>query len=62
MIFQEAIPGGCDIRVTVVGDQLFPAQIVVPDGGYEYDFRLHTASVGDHPVDLAGHGDPACWR
>ena len=52
VIFQEAIPGGCDIRVTVVGDELFPAQIVVPDGGYEYDFRLHSDQSAITPITL----------
>ena len=52
VIFQEAIPGGCDIRVTVVGDRVFPAQITGPADGYEYDFRLHTAQSAITPVDL----------
>jgi glutathione synthase/RimK-type ligase-like ATP-grasp enzyme len=52
LIFQEAITGGCDVRVTIVGDRLFPAQIVGPSGGYEYDFRLHTAESSISPVTL----------
>ena len=52
VIFQEAIAGGCDIRVTVVGDRVFPAQITGPADGYEYDFRLHTARSAITPVDL----------
>ena len=52
VIFQEAIPGGRDIRVTVVGDRVFPAQIIGPADGYEYDFRLHTAQSAITPVDL----------
>ena len=52
LIFQEAIPGGCDLRVTVVGDRLFPAEIVGPADGYEYDFRLHTAQSSITPVEL----------
>ena len=52
LIFQEAIPGGCDLRVTIVGDRLFPAQIVGPSDAYEYDFRLHTAESSISPVTL----------
>jgi hypothetical protein len=40
VIFQEAIGGGCDIRVTVIGDQLFPAQILSRESAYEFDFRI----------------------
>lgn len=54
LIFQEAIPGGCDLRVTIVGDRVFPAQIVGPVDGYEYDFRLHTAESSISPVELPG--------
>ncbi len=42
VIFQEAIRGGRDVRVTVVGDQLFPALIVAGESAYEFDFRLET--------------------
>ena len=52
LIFQEAIAGGCDLRVTVVGDRLFPAQIVAPANGYEYDFRLYTTQSSITPVEL----------
>jgi hypothetical protein len=52
VIFQEAIPGGCDVRVTVVGDSVFPAEITCPADGYEYDFRLHTAQSSITPVAL----------
>jgi hypothetical protein len=52
VIFQEAIPGGCDIRVTMVGDRSFPARIVGPVDGYEYDFRLHTAQSAITPTEL----------
>jgi glutathione synthase/RimK-type ligase-like ATP-grasp enzyme len=52
VIFQEAIAGGCDLRVTVVGDRIFPAQIVGPAGGYEYDFRVHTGDASITAVTL----------
>jgi hypothetical protein len=52
VIFQEAIPGGRDVRVTVVGEQMFAAEITVPDHGYEYDFRLHSADATYTPVEL----------
>ena len=40
VIFQEYVPGGVDIRATVVGDQVFAASTRAARDGYEYDFRL----------------------
>lgn len=51
VIFQEAVPGR-DVRVTIVGDELFPAEIVGPPGGYEFDFRLDTAQATISPIEL----------
>jgi len=49
VIFQELIPGGLDIRVTVVGDRLFPAEIRAGESAYEFDFRLDSAHA---PIDV----------
>jgi len=52
VIFQEFIPGGLDVRVTVVGDRVFPAEIRAGESGYEYDFRVDTAHapIRVHPL------------
>ena len=42
VIFQEMIPGA-DIRVTVVGTEVFAAEFRAEESGYAYDFRLDTA-------------------
>lgn len=52
VIFQELIPGGIDVRVTIVGDQVFPAEIRAGESGYEFDFRIDTAHapMSVHPL------------
>lgn len=40
VIFQEAIPGGIDIRATIVGDEIFAAEIRPSGQAAEYDFRI----------------------
>lgn len=43
VIFQEMVPGGRDIRATVVGDEVFAAEIRADRSAYEFDFRIDTA-------------------
>lgn len=43
VIFQELIPGGVDLRVTIVGTSVFAAEIRAGESGYEFDFRVDTA-------------------
>ena len=47
LIFQEYIEG-VDIRVTVVGDRIFPAEVDVSQGDYPVDFRMNMdqATIG----------------
>lgn len=40
VIFQEYVRG-VDLRVTVVGDKIFPAAIDVKQGNYDVDFRMN---------------------
>ncbi len=40
VIFQEYIPAGVDLRVTVVGERLFPAAIHSEETDYPVDFRM----------------------
>lgn len=42
VIFQEAIAGGIDLRVTIIGSRVFPAQIRTQDPDHEFDFRVET--------------------
>lgn len=40
VIFQEHIPAAADLRITVVGDEIFPAAIRVAGDAYAFDFRM----------------------
>ncbi len=55
VIFQEYIPAHADLRVTIVGDQVFAAAIAAPPGGYEYDFRMEMdkATITAHDLPPA---------
>ncbi len=50
VIFQEFIAATCDLRVTVVGDQIFAGAIDSSAAGYEYDFRMamNSATITPH--------------
>ncbi len=52
VIFQEYIPAGVDLRITVVGDRLFPAAIHLRGSEYEVDFRMVMASARIEEVTL----------
>lgn len=52
VIFQEAIEGGTDIRVTIVGDQVFPA-LISPEADSQFDFRMDAAApIVEHVLPL----------
>lgn len=57
VIFQEFIPAEADLRVTVVGDRIFPAAIDARGTDYEVDFRMSLGqaqtSVAELPQDVA---------
>jgi glutathione synthase/RimK-type ligase-like ATP-grasp enzyme len=52
VIFQEYIPAGVDIRITVVGNQVFPAAIHTRDTEYEVDFRMVMENARFEPMTL----------
>lgn len=54
LIFQEFIPG-IDYRVTVIGDQIFPAAIDAREGSYPVDFRINTTGVRITEAELPGN-------
>jgi hypothetical protein len=45
VIFQEYIPAEVDLRITIVGDQLFPAAIYSQQTSYAQDFRMDMFSA-----------------
>jgi len=52
VIFQECIDAVVDLRITVIGDQLFPAAIHSQDGEYKVDFRMEMDDARIEPVEL----------
>lgn len=52
VIFQEYVPAAVDLRVTIVGGQVFPAAIYSQQTGYEVDFRLEIDTVRIEPCAL----------
>lgn len=51
-IFQEFIEAVCDLRITVIGDKLFPAAIYPQETAYKYDFRMDIVNARIEAVDL----------
>lgn len=51
VIFQEYVPG-TDLRVTVVGDRVFAAEIDASQTGYPVDMRMVVGEARVRPVDL----------
>lgn len=49
VIFQEFIPAVVDLRVTVVGGDLFPAAIRSQETRYPHDFRMDLEAAGMEP-------------
>ena len=52
VIFQEYIEAEVDLRITVVGDQIFAAAIHSQDSAYKFDFRMDMPSVKVEAVKL----------
>jgi len=52
VIFQEYVPAEADVRVTVVGDRLFPTEIRPAPGGYDVDYRIDLDGASFSPTDL----------
>ena len=53
VIFQEYIPAVADVRVTVIGDRMFAAEIKAAEGGYDVDYRMDLAGARFEPTTLA---------
>lgn len=52
VIFQEYVPAEVDLRVTVVGDELFTAAIHSQESEYPVDFRMDMANTRVEPDEL----------
>lgn len=52
VIFQEFVPAAVDLRVTVVGDDVFPAAVHSQAVPYPLDFRLHLDTVPIEPTTI----------
>ncbi|HZK04436.1 MAG TPA: hypothetical protein VFC82_01145 [Actinomycetaceae bacterium] len=52
VIFQERIPAVADIRVTIVGDQIYPMSIDSRHTGYDVDFRLNMADARTSATEI----------
>jgi len=52
VIFQQHIKAVADLRITVVGDDIFAASIVAAESDYQYDFRvaMNSATVTPHQL------------
>lgn len=52
VIFQHYVEARYDLRITVVGDQIFPAAIHSQQTGYKVDSRIDIASAHVEPVEI----------
>jgi glutathione synthase/RimK-type ligase-like ATP-grasp enzyme len=52
VIFQEYIEARYDLRITVVGDSIFPAAIYSQETAYKVDFRMDIANARIEAVRL----------
>jgi glutathione synthase/RimK-type ligase-like ATP-grasp enzyme len=52
VIFQERIPAVADVRVTVVGGEVFPMAIDTRHTGYDVDFRINMARARTSAIAL----------
>ncbi len=62
VIFQEYVPAVADIRVTIVGRQMFPMAIHSRGTSYEVDFRVSIAEARTEPFDLPAATQARLWR
>jgi len=52
VIFQEYIDGSYDLRITIVGDEIFAAKIASQEMDYKIDFRMHIDNVPITEIEL----------
>jgi len=54
VVFQEYVQAACDLRITIVGDRVFPAAIHADRSRYPVDFRMDMAGVRIDQASLPG--------
>ncbi len=54
VIFQELVPGGLDVRVTITGRDVHAAEIRAHESSYPYDFRMDQAHASIVRHELPG--------
>jgi glutathione synthase/RimK-type ligase-like ATP-grasp enzyme len=54
VIFQEFIPGGVDLRITVIGDEIYTGAIYSEHASYKVDFRMVMDEAEIKPFELPG--------
>lgn len=52
VIFQEYIPAGIDLRITIVGEQIFASAIHSKDVNYKVDYRMEMSRARIEPFHL----------
>lgn len=52
VIFQEYIPATADLRVTIIGQQVFCIAVPIEQEHYAYDYRMNLGSVRAEPFRL----------
>jgi glutathione synthase/RimK-type ligase-like ATP-grasp enzyme len=52
VIFQEYIPAQYDLRITIIGQEIFPAAIFSQETSYQVDYRMDMGKARVEPVDL----------
>ena len=50
VIFQSLVPGAADLRVTVIGDEIFPAAVDLSKMEYKLDVRLNQQAYEKHDL------------
>jgi glutathione synthase/RimK-type ligase-like ATP-grasp enzyme len=55
LIFQEYIQAECDVRITMVGAEIFAAAIYSQKTSYPVDFRMDMASAEIKPITIPDH-------
>lgn len=62
VIFQEYIPAAADLRITIVGDKIFPASIVAQGTDYEVDFRMSLGQACTEPCTIPAEIEQRLWQ
>ncbi|MBA2278690.1 MAG: alpha-L-glutamate ligase [Chloroflexia bacterium] len=62
VIFQEYVPAGVDLRITVIGNAIFPAAIHSQETSYPVDFRMDMSQARVEPVTLPAETEASLLR